>query len=174
MPQGPITSQRLTLRPLHEDDAPALVALFEGDWEAVRQTGRMPWPVEEAAVRAWLRLHLGPGTYTYVLVEKAGRRLVGMAGFGGEGREAELGYGIGRLYWNRGYASEAVAALLEPARSTRFDLLHAYAFVENPASARVLEKAGFADLGVVERDYPARGGVRRVRHFRMNLREDQD
>lgn len=173
MAPGSITSERLTLRPLREDDAPAMVDLFAGDWDAVRHTGRMPWPVKEKPVRAWLRLHMGAGTYSYALLGETGA-VVGMAGYGGEGRQAELGYGIGRRYWNRGYASEAVRTLVGQAGRSQFDLLHAYAFPENPASARVLEKTGFVDLGIIERDYPARGGLRRVRHFRMNLREDQD
>lgn len=174
MPPDPITSQRLTLRPLREDDAPDLAALFAGDWDAVRQTGRMPWPMEAAAMRAWVRLHLGPGAYSYVLVGRADQAVMGMAGFGGDRREAELGYGLGRRYWNRGFASEAVAALLAHGPSSEFDLLHAYVFVENAASARVLMKTGFEDRGIIRRHYPVRGGMRRVHHFRMNLREERD
>jgi len=33
----------------------------------------------------------------------------------------------------------------------------------------VLEKAGFADLGVITRSYPARGGARDVRHYQKKL-----
>ena len=47
--------------------------------------------------------------------------------------------------------------------------LDAYSFVDNPASARVLEKAGFTDLGVITRNYPARGGQRDVRHYQKKL-----
>ena len=44
------------------------------------------------------------------------------------------------------------------ARALGLRALEAFTFVENPASARVLRKAGFADLGVARRDYPMRGG----------------
>ena len=47
--------------------------------------------------------------------------------------------------------------------------LEAFSFVENPASARVLEKAGFTDLGVIVRGYPERGGRRNVRRFSLRL-----
>jgi RimJ/RimL family protein N-acetyltransferase len=50
-----------------------------------------------------------------------------------------------------------------------FRALEAYSFVDNPASARVLVKAGFVDLGVVRRAYPERGGLRRVRRFELRL-----
>jgi hypothetical protein len=43
--------------------------------------------------------------------------------------------------------------------------------VENPALARVLDKTGFADLGVAGRNYPSRGGMRRVRHDLKRVRQ---
>ena len=59
-------------------------------------------------------------------------------------RSAELGYWLGRSFWGRGIASSAVRAVTEHAFG-RFDLnrLHAGVFAWNPASARVLEKAGY-------------------------------
>jgi RimJ/RimL family protein N-acetyltransferase len=80
----------------------------------------------------------------------------------------ELGYVLGRAYWGRGYATEAAGAL-DHARALGLCQLDAYSFVEDPASARVLEKAAFDHLGVVERRYPARGGRRMVRHYRKAL-----
>lgn len=168
----PLETPRLLLRQLSEADAPHIVRLFRGDWGAVRHTGRMPWPVEERAVRSWLRLHIGPHAHSFLVLRRQDRAVIGMAGFGGDGATAELGYGFGRLHWNRGYATEAVGALLGRARRVAVGVLDAYAFPENPASARVLAKAGFEYRGLVERDYPARGGLRRVNHYRMTLRED--
>ena len=169
-----LETTRLILRPLVEDDAPPIVRLFRGDWGAVRHTGRMPWPVEERAVRAWLRLHIGPHAESFVVLRKSDEAVIGMAGFGGDGATAELGYGFGRRYWNRGYASEAVAALVELAGRIEVQTLDAYAFPDNPASVRVLEKTGFEDRGVIERNYPARGGIRRVHHFQMHTRREVD
>ena len=51
-----LASERLLLRPLAVDDAPALAGLLAGDWEAVKQTGRMPYPVTRAALRSWISL----------------------------------------------------------------------------------------------------------------------
>jgi RimJ/RimL family protein N-acetyltransferase len=95
--------------------------------------------------------------------------VLGGGGFGGPARVAELGYALGRAYWGRGYAPEAVRAMLDHARLLGLRRLDAYSFVDNPASARVLEKAGFADLGVITRSYPARGGARDVRHYQKKL-----
>lgn len=59
-------------------------------------------------------------------------------------RTGEIGYWLGRAHWNRGIATEAVRAVVEYAFET-FDLarLEARIYEGNPASARVLEKAGF-------------------------------
>ena len=56
----------------------------------------------------------------------------------------EIGYWLGEPYWGRGIATRAVRALIDYAFA-HFDLMRLYAtvFEWNPASARVLEKAGF-------------------------------
>ena len=59
-------------------------------------------------------------------------------------RSAEIGYWLGEGYWARGIVTEAVRAVTNYAFAT-FDLCRVYAgvFEWNPASARVLEKAGY-------------------------------
>ncbi len=60
----------------------------------------------------------------------------------------EAGYWIGREFWGRGYATEALEGALVWA-STRWKrrALMAGHFADNPASGRVLEKAGFLYTG---------------------------
>ena len=163
-----LESPRLRLRPLALDDARHLATLFEGDWDAIKRTGRMPYPPTERAVRRWIDAHLG-ASQAFLVIRKDDGKALGSGGFGGTAAVAELGYVLGRAYWGRGYATEVVRALLDHARSLGLRQLDAYSFVDNPASARVLEKAAFDHLGVIERRYPARGGRRRVRHYRKML-----
>jgi ribosomal-protein-alanine N-acetyltransferase len=65
---------------------------------------------------------------------------------------ANLGYVLARPFWNRGYMTEAVVAVsswaLEQEEIAR---VWAVCDVENIASARVLEKAGFEREGMLER-----------------------
>lgn len=164
-----LETARLLLRPLILDDAHHFVALFDGDWDAVKQTGRMPYPPTEAACRNWIAGHLAEANHAFLMLLKEGGAAIGGGGFGGTLRVAELGYSLGRAYWGNGYATEAVRAMLDHAGPLGLRQLDAYSFVDNPASARVLEKAGFTDLGVVTRSYPARGGRRRVKHYRMTF-----
>lgn len=134
----------------------------------------MPWPVTDGSVRAWLGLHIGPHAYSFIVIRRGDGAPVGMAGFGGLGGSAELGYGFGRRYWNRGYATESVIPLVALAERVDLQVLDAHVFPDNPASVRVLEKAGFTDCGVIERDYPARGGRRAVHHFRIQFPREVD
>ena len=65
---------------------------------------------------------------------------------------AEVGYWLGEPFWNRGVATGALKALTEYA-FTEFELVRLYATVMewNPASARVLEKAGYQYEGLLRK-----------------------
>lgn len=65
---------------------------------------------------------------------------------------AELGYWIGERFWGRGRATAAVRHFTSWAMP-RFGLTRVYAeiFDDNPASARVLEKAGFERIGLLRK-----------------------
>ena len=71
-----------------------------------------------------------------------------------------VGYVLAPEVWGRGYASEAVAAMVDAAFSlTHVIEINASVRVENPASRRVLEKAGFRFVGAGQQGAPARGGL---------------
>ena len=67
----PLETERLLLRPLADDDAPALARLLAGDWEAIKQTGRMPYPASERALRRWIALHTAPASHSFLIVRRA-------------------------------------------------------------------------------------------------------
>lgn len=168
-PDPVIETARLFLPRLTEVDAGDFAALFEDDWDAVKQTGQLPFPATPAAMQIWIRRHTGPGGHAFLLRRKQDMEPIGAIGFGGRGPISELGYALGRAFWGQGYATEATLAMIEAARGVGLGGLQAYSFVENPASARVLEKAGFSKVGTIIKEYPKRGGMRRVTHFRTML-----
>jgi RimJ/RimL family protein N-acetyltransferase len=61
-----LETARLLLRPLRGADAHYLTGLFDGDWDAVRQTGRMPYPPSEPAIRRWIASHLGARNHSFL------------------------------------------------------------------------------------------------------------
>lgn len=85
------------------------------------------------------------------LVRKTDRRAIGAIGVKGQpdaqGR-LDIGYGLNPEAWNQGYATEAVRALTARLLG-RPDVrvVTAETAVDNPASARVLEKSGFVQTG---------------------------
>jgi [ribosomal protein S5]-alanine N-acetyltransferase len=64
----------------------------------------------------------------------------------------EVGYVLGRAYWGRGLMTEALSAAVAWARTTpHLHRLWAVCDVDNPASARVMEKSGLVFEGVLRR-----------------------
>jgi RimJ/RimL family protein N-acetyltransferase len=164
-----LETARLRLSPLSESHAGAFESLFRDDWGAVKQTGQIPFPATKAAMLVWIRKCNTPSSHAFCVSTKVDGQSIGVIGFGGSHAISELGYILGRDFWGQGYATEAVSAMVGMARSLGLGGLQAYSFVENPASARVLEKAGFSNMGTIVREYPKRGGIRRVMHFRTIL-----
>ncbi len=67
-------------------------------------------------------------------------------------RDAEIGYWLGEAFWGRGIMTAAVQAMTEYAFA-HFDLcrIHASVFAWNPASMKVLERAGYVREGVLRK-----------------------
>ena len=75
--------------------------------------------------------------------------LIGVCGIDPREDGPELGYWLGASYWGRGFATEAVRALIDHAfGDLQHETLQAGARVSNPASRRVLEKCAFQWTGV--------------------------
>ena len=60
----------------------------------------------------------------------------------GLGESRDLGYGLRSDFWNRGYATEAAAAVLQKSREAGFKYVTATHDRNNPQSGRVMQKAG--------------------------------
>ncbi|MDZ4136587.1 MAG: GNAT family N-acetyltransferase, partial [Paracoccaceae bacterium] len=63
--------------------------------------------------------------------------------------QSEIGYWVAPAFWNTGFASEAVAALVA-ANPQGCRTIFAEVFQDNPGSARVLTNCGFDYLGDAE------------------------
>lgn len=157
-----IRTDRLLLRPLWPEDAPA-VARGLGDWDVARMLSRAPHPF---AVRDAETFIAGlPATPTPVFAvlarAEAGVPLVGGIGLHRDADGAmELGYWLHRAAWGRGYATEAGRAVLELAfEGLRLPRVVASHFHDNPVSGRVLAKLGFRQVGMARQPSLARGGL---------------
>lgn len=87
----------------------------------------------------------------------------------------EVGYAVVASCWGRGYATDAVRALAERARAVAgVERIVGHTPLDRPASARVLEKAGFTLIG--EENDEHEGATIRVNRWELALviaRSDQ-
>ena len=157
-----LSTDRLDLRPPATADAPRLAALAN-DYDVVAMTGSMPFPFTLADAEAFVAHAQGcdPAEEAVFVVDLPGEGPIGVIGLDPDGvLAAEVGYWLGRPYWGRGYATEAVRAVLGWAARGPWGrrCVTARHIFDNPASAAVLSKAGFLYTGRVEvRPCRARG-----------------
>jgi RimJ/RimL family protein N-acetyltransferase len=159
---GPLHTARLRLRGLTPDDAKHFARLLGHDSDALQQMAQMPDPCTEPAAREWIEARVGPGGHVFAIERLGDGEFLGIVGFGGVETMPELGYWIGMPFRKQGYATEAIVAVVAYAAAMGVPRLHADTFPDNPASARALAKAGFVTIGTADRDFPARGGLRRL------------
>ena len=163
---------RLLLRPGFPEDAPALAATI-ADEAIARNLATVPWPYSMRDAEAFLASPRDPVLPSLLIFERGtgAPQLVGACGLGRRpSSSVELGYWIARSYWSRGFATEACAALVAIARALGLESLEGSHFVDNPASARVLEKLGFEPLGIIApRMSCARGEEVLARLMRLQL-----
>ena len=142
-----LKTERLMLRAPCRSDVPAIVR-FAGDRRIAENTARIPHPYgAEDAEEFIASINRQDGSVTFTIVLDSS--LIGVCGIDLRPDGAELGYWLGAPYWGRGYATEAVRAVIDHAfGELGHEVLLSGARVSNPASRRVLEKCGFQWTGV--------------------------
>ncbi len=150
-----ITTQRLVLQPFALNDA-ADVQRLAGDWAVADTMVNVPHPYPDDAAEAWISGHAERFEQREILVLAVTLRPTGeLAGcislaLRGSDNKAEMGYWMGVPYWNHGYCSEA-ARMLVAYGFERMGLhrIYAFHFARNPASGRVMQKAGMSYEGTL-------------------------
>ena len=150
-----LITDRLILRTISGGDAEALAALAD-NYKVAVMLARLPYPYRLADARqfiAWVN-EKRDGEGTFGLYLKPERTFVGVCSYEWHGEDApELGYWLGEPYWGKGYMSEAVGAVVAHAFTEgRHERLISGCRLQNLASRRVLEKAGFEHAGRYEID----------------------
>ncbi|MDK2889682.1 MAG: hypothetical protein PWR21_314 [Methanoculleus sp.] len=147
-----LATGRLLLRPYTLADARAVQRLC-GDY-AVAATTLLPHPYPDGLAEAWiasLREGIERGDAAAFAVTLAGEgTLIGGVRLRIDPAHArgELGFWVAKHCWGRGYATEAVRAVIEYGFSVLgLHRVHAMHFSRNPASGRVMEKCGMIREG---------------------------
>jgi ribosomal-protein-alanine N-acetyltransferase len=157
MPRAPETliTERLILRRPQLTDA---VALFEEYCQDPEVTKYLIWrphkDIQETIsfLTGCLARWESGEELTWGITQKGEEQVIGMVACRLRGHAADIGYVIARRYWNRGFVTEAVRAVVEwAAKLEPIFRVWAVCDTANGASARVLEKVGMTREGVLRR-----------------------
>ncbi|MDX3309340.1 GNAT family N-acetyltransferase [Streptomyces sp. NPDC054884] len=155
-PDISISTERLGLRPLDEDDVPALADMMND--EQVTAWTAVPHPFDEAAARRWIAEY-APGHRTtgrgldLAVTEFLTQRLVGvvqLAKTNWHVRSTELSYIIAPWARGEGYASEAALATAQWLfTDQKFERIELRTAADNTAAQQVAQKIGCISEGVL-------------------------
>ena len=138
---------RCFVRPWRKSDAASLVEHANNLNVAKNLRDRFPHPYTRADARFFLRHVSAAEDPTNLAIEVDGQAVGAVGYVPGQDVErfsAEIGYWLGEAFWGRGIATEALTLVTEHAfAQLNFLRLYALPFTDNPASTRVLEKAGY-------------------------------
>lgn len=141
-------------------------------------TGSIPHPYEASMAEAWISSHedeFENGNQVPLAIDQTDtQELIGAIGLilDKANHMAELGYWIGKPFWNRGYATEASWAVIEYGFSQlNLNRIFARHMTNNPASGRVLLKAGMQLEGVLRQSMYRWGSFEDSAYYSI-LRQD--
>lgn len=162
------------LRPFRIEDADSLAHHANNRKISMRLRDRFPYPYTKQDAKQFLGAvtSLDHNATEFVLAIEVNGQAVGgigvILGTDIERVSGELGYWLGEEYWGHGIVTEAIRQFA-PWAMERFNLtrLHADTFCDNPASARVLEKAGFTKESVKQRAAIKNGEIKDLNVYVM-------
>ena len=140
------------LRSWQPDDQPALVREANNRKVWRNLTELFPHPYTDADAQFWVGFAQRAAPSIHLAIDFDGRAIGGIGVDVGKGLSmytGAIGYWLGEAHWGQGIASAAACAMAAHVfAQTQLVRLEARVFAWNPASTRVLEKAGFTREGV--------------------------
>lgn len=163
--QPGLDAGRFVLRPLRKSDA-GLLALYSGDARVAKGTRTIPHPLPPGAIEAYIERSIADASRETVWAMDGSAtglaELLGVISLRDMERgQSEVSFWVAPAFWNAGYASDAVKAVID-ANPHGDQTIFAEVFQDNPASARVLTHAGFEYLGDAESFSVARDAMVRT------------
>lgn len=161
-----LETERLILRRFVESDADAMFQNWASSAENLAYVTWNPHPDVEMtrkSIRNWVASYTNPNYYKWAICLKENpEQVIGdisIVEMNVKDSSCEIGYILGKNYWGRGMMTEALKAVLDFCfTQAGFQKVRARYASLNPASGRVMEKAGMSYLktitnGVERKDY---------------------
>ncbi|KPE51673.1 GNAT family N-acetyltransferase [Chryseobacterium indologenes] len=141
-----IKTERLILDQLKEEDLD-LVTEYLQDRIFSDLTSNIPFPYTRKDAEFWLKMSEEAfdknAGYTFAIRNEEGQIIGAIGLHDRDDNQAELGYWMGRPFWNKGYVTEAAKALIDfGLKELNVNKIYATYFLHNPASGRIMEKIG--------------------------------
>lgn len=150
-----LTTERLVLRETAAHDAEAVLAM-EGDPIAMRYWSRPPMQdlsEAQASVERVTKYFAERTALRWAIARPADGRMLGhvsLFNFSEQSGRADIGYGLAREHWGRGFMHEALTAVVDYAFGPLgLRRLEADTDPRNHASLRALERLGFVREGLL-------------------------
>ncbi len=159
----PLEAGPCIIRPWQHADREALIRHADNRRVWLMLRDQFPHPYTRADADAWLAHAAKQQPVTSCAIVVAGEAAGGI-GIAPQPdvhrRSAEVGYWLGEAFWNRGIMTAAVRAFTAYAFDA-YDLIRIFAgvFSTNPASMRVLEKAGYTREGILKKSVVKDGQI---------------
>jgi len=151
-----IETNRLLLRPFINEDYENMFYNWANDSEVTKY---LSWKAHKstletkALVEMWVKEYANLNFYQWVIELKDTKEIIGTISIVKENNkvfEKELGYCIGKKYWNNGYVTEAGLAVLDHLFNTiNCNRIVASFNIANPASGKVMQKLGMTYEGTL-------------------------
>lgn len=147
-----LKTPRLTLRPLTLDDAEKM---FQNWTHSVNATKYLTWPPHGnlEVTKDRLRQRITEANEEWGIVDTQTQELMGVIDVVGEITETQtkiIGYVLGEKFWNKGYMTEALDAVIAYSfDATAVNRIEATHDIANPGSGKVMEKAGMTFEGIL-------------------------
>ncbi len=153
-----INTERLILRPFSISDAEEVQRLA-GAKEVYETTANVPHPYEDGMAEKWISTHASTFYNDFgvslAITDRKDGKLIGAIGLvaNKQNHRAELGYWIGHPFWGNGYCTEVAKELIRYGfDELEYHKITARHMEANPASGRVMEKAGMKKEGIFQDD----------------------
>ena len=142
-----LSTSRLKLRAWNKGDEKSLLMYANNRKVSINLRDRFPFPYTQKDALEWIELANQSSPLESFAIELDGHAIGGIGLILGTDIfrcSAEVGYWLGEPYWGKGLMTDALTLITEYAFKN-FDLTRVWAgvFDWNPASAKVLEKAGY-------------------------------
>ena len=174
-----LQTERLILRRFVESDAEAMFQNWASSAENLTYVTWNPHPdveVTRNSIRNWVSSYINPNYYKWAICLKENpEQVIGdisIVEIHEEDSSCEIGYVLGKNYWGLGMMTEALKAVLDFCfTQAGFQEVKARYASLNPASGRVMEKAGMSYLKTITNGVERKGYLADLIYYQIS-RED--